>query len=207
MEQFYLDNPDYPHWSNNIIIDEVHLIIQDEPGLALQKKVELEYNLDELFHKPINQQILDKVKNPKLRELAEACNARNAENGYKPYLVNGKTCLWNLRVGPILQAPSALEMMHVLKRNTLFYHILKSGSVRPGTIRAYTNTMMISKIASYLAVGSKETGRAIWNDLECTTHEDDCGFFYLVPRWAANLFKQKGYAYKTATAINRMKKF
>lgn len=106
----------------------------------------------------------------------------------------------------MLQAPSALEMLHVLKHNTMFYHILKSGSVRSGTIRGYTNTMMIGKIASYLQVGSKETGRAIWNDLECTTHEDDCGFFYLVPRWATNLFKQKGYTHKTAAAINRIKK-
>jgi hypothetical protein len=206
LEQFYLDNPDYPRWSDTIIIDAVHLEVQEGPELMLEK-AEHEYNLDELFYKPISQQILDKVKNDKLRELAETCNDRNAENGYKPYLVNGKTCLWSLRVGPVLQAPSALEMMRILRSNTLFYHILKSRSVRPGTIRGYTDMMMTNEIASYLEVGRKEVGRAIWNDLECTTHEDDCGFFYLVPRWAATLFKQKGYTHKTATAINRMKKF
>ena len=88
----------------------------------------------------ISQKILEKVKNARLSEFAEACNVRNAENGYEPYLVNGKTCLQSLRVWPVLQAPSALEMLHVLQRNTLFYPILKSGSVRPeqsGAIRTH----------------------------------------------------------------------
>jgi hypothetical protein len=206
LEQFYLNNPGYPRWSETLAIDEIYFEVQEEPGLTPLKS-ELEYNLDALFYKPISQKVLDKVTNPKLRELAEACNARNTNTGFKPYLVNGKTCLWNLRVGPVLQAPSALEMMRILRSNTLFYHILKSRSVRPGTIRGYTDMMMTNEIASYLEVGRKETERAIWNDLECTTHEDDCGFFYLVPRWAATLFKQKGYTHKIATAINRMKNF
>ena len=127
MEQFYLDNPDYPHWSDTIIIDEVDLEVLEDPALLT---TDVEYNLDELFHKPLSHKTLDKVNNSKLRAFGEACNARNAENGFKPYLVNGKTCLWNLRVGPLLQAPSALDMMHVLKRNTLFYHILRVSARR-----------------------------------------------------------------------------
>lgn len=119
MEQFYLNNPGYPRWSETLTIDEINLEVQEEPGLTPLKS-ELEYNLDDLFYKPITQKVLDKVTNPKLRELAEACNARNIDTGFKPYLVNGKICLWSLRVGPVLQAPSALEMMRILKLDNYF---------------------------------------------------------------------------------------
>lgn len=205
LEQFYLDNPDYPRWSNTLTIDEVHLEVQDEPGLTLQSDT-LEYNLDALFYKPISQKNLDRVKNPKLRELAEACNARNSKSGFRPYLVNGKTCLWALRLPILVKAPTAAKINSILHKDLMILKLMEHKSIGPGTIRDLAREMMIAEVANHCEMKRKEAERAVRNELDCITHQDDCGFFYLVPRWAYDLFKQKGYADKTATAINRMKK-
>lgn len=205
MEQFYLANPGYPLWSDAITIDEVQLEVQEEAGLSLQSP-EFEYNLDELFHQPISQARLDKVKNPKLREFAEACNARNAENGFKPYLVNGKTCLWSLRLPPLVRALTAVEVDRRLREDLMMLKLMEYGSIRPGTISDLSREMMIAEVSLQCAMNRKETERAVRNELDCVTHQDDCGFFYLVPRWALDLFKQKGYAHKMAASINLMKR-
>jgi len=203
LKQFYLDNPDYPRWSDTITVDEVHIEVQDEPGLLLQSHG-FEYNLDELFHQPISQANLEKIKNLKLRELAEACNARTAQNRFKPYLVNGKTCLWSLRLPLMLKAPNALEVNKLFHGDLMMLKLIARGAIKAGTIMDLSTEMMITEVSKHCGMSRKETERAVRNELNCVTHQDDCGYFYLVPRWAFDLFKQKGYAHKMAASINRM---
>lgn len=202
MKNFYLHNPDYP--LSEITVKAIEFPANEHGVPKGYRGANPEWSsFERLSHMPISFENLSKLTNRKLRQLAESCNMRNREEGFKMYMVNKKPCFWGLRISPIIEAPSLAELKSLIQSDFLFDRFLRNRKVTPPILRVTTERLLRQKVAEVCGMSDREAYRSIKLDLECVSHEDECGNIYLVPRWAAASFGHTGYAHRMVEELNK----
>lgn len=197
-----IDNLPYPSSvsKENVKIYEVSDsdIPQNYGGINREK-----YSYGELRRQPIIPEILTSmVKNETLREYANACNERNKHKGFQMHLINGEYSFWGLRVGPVIHAPSVEELRQILNKEPKTAIALKNKEVTEDMIRSISYSLLRRVIGEECGMSEKEAGSAIGKQLDCVPHEDEAGYIYMVPNWAHNWFRHKGYVSKVLPRLN-----
>lgn len=143
------------------------------------------YTYGQLRHKPMIDEVLVKIKNPKAREWAEECNHRSRKGG-RMKKINGEYSFEDLRVGPKVKLPPHEE-----------YEKL-SGKNNPSSedIRKVNYQIVRNALAKKLGISPKEAGDMIGQQFVCIIHEDQSGYAYMVPQWAHEWFRHDGYVSK-----------
>ena len=199
--KFKMDNPDYPLSTTNISVEMHPVSDSDIPagngGINSER-----YTFGELRHQPIIKEIVERITNKQIKEYAEKCNARNAQNGFTMYKVNGEYCFWALRVGPTVKIPTLQEMKCFLQEDPATAEALKAKEVSAQMIRNITYSLLRDEIASQCNMNYNEAKRAIGNMLDCAPHEDPCGYIFMVPNWAHYWFRHSGYVSRITAQLN-----
>ena len=192
MNEFTFYNSDYPLQSTSLCIEACQISDADIPsgngGINSEQ-----YTYGELRHRPIINELTKKIINTPLKQYAEACNARNASNGFSMFKVAGEYCFWGLRVGPVVKAPTISEMKTILQRNPKTAQALNNHEVTASMIRDVTYTLLRQEIARCCRISDTEAAHAIGNQLDCAPHEDGSGYIFMVPNWAHRWFRHDGY--------------
>ncbi len=181
-QQFKIDNPNYPLLVDSLDIEICTISDNDIPKGSGGINGE-GYTYGQLRHQPIIPEIMEHIENLQLREFAEECNARNQQNGFQMYRVNGEYCFWGLRVGTVVKLPSLAEL------KTLLANTEKTEE----NIRAITYELLRKEIGKQCNMSYKEATLAIGNQLDCVPHEDISGYVFMVPNWAHRWFRHSGY--------------
>lgn len=189
---FQQSNPDYPFSTTSLKIESCTVSDTDIPsgngGINSEG-----YSYGQLRHHPIIPVLMSNVENIRLRQYAEVCNARNEEEGFLMFKVDGEYCFWKLRIGPVVKAPTVSEMKKLLLANPKTAEAVKKKNVSAGMIREVTYTLLRQELARCCGISDKEAALAIGNQLDCAPHEDVSGYIFMVPNWAHKWFRHDGY--------------
>ena len=199
--QFNTTNPDYPNAS--AIVQVEHCVVSDSDVPAGHGGINREgYTYGQLRHQPIIPEILNNISHPKVRALADECNARNQAKGFEMFKVNGEYCFWGLRLAPIVKTPNLAELKQILAADAQSAAALQNKAVSPRMIRDITYSLLREELAKLCGVTVKEAAHIIGNVLDCAPHEDPCGYIFMVPNWAHNWFRHDGYVSKMLVELN-----
>lgn len=179
-------------FSNNINLQE----IPQANGSNKEK-----HTLGQLLSKPMPQDILARIGNPKLKEMAENCNIRNINN-IEILKRDGEYDFIPLRVGPEINAPSVPDYKVFLNQKDDTRTALRNGAVTPAMIRKINYEIYREELGKELGVSPKVAGEMIGNDAVCVIHEDKSGKMYMVPQWAHENFKHNGYVSYVVKELN-----
>ena len=141
------------------------------------------YTYGQLRHQPIIPEVLRCITNPVARQMAEECNARNRQEGFQMYKLDGEYCFDGLRVGPKVKIPSKPELLELLNGQAL----------NAANIRALTYSILREELARVCGVSVQEASDIIGSQLDCAPHEDISGYIFMVPNWAHKWFRHNGY--------------
>ncbi len=200
-QQFIQHNAEYPNVAGIVQVEECIVDDNDIPqGYGGINREGYPYGI--LRRQPVIPEILNEINNPKVRALAESCNLRNSEQGFRMFKVNGEYCFWGLRLLPVVRTPNAQELKMLLEKDASSAEALKSKSITPRIIRDITYNLLRQELAKVLDVSVKEASHIIGNELDCAPHEDPCGYIFMVPNWSHNWFRHDGYVKQMLAVLN-----
>ncbi|WP_185216203.1 hypothetical protein [Sphingobacterium mizutaii] len=160
------------------------------------------YTYGQLRHQPIINELLENISNHKLAELAQKCNARNANTPFEMFKIDGEYCFWGLRISPVVRTPDEAQLREILASNENTAKALADRSVTAAMIREVTYDLLRQEVAHVCGMTVREASLAIGNQLDCAPHEDPSGYIFMVPNWAHNWFRHDGYVSKMLKVLN-----
>lgn len=149
------------------------------------------YTYGELRHQPIINEVLARIRNPKIRQMAEECNERNRREGFEMYKVGGEYSFERLRVGPKVKTPGKEELLRMIPERP----------ITAAAIRNITYDILREAIAKECGVSLREAADIIGNQLDCAPHEDISGYIFMVPNWAHKWFRHNGYVSRVLASV------
>ena len=204
VQDFNYYYPDYPVPSDLISI-QPYAVNDDEVPSGTGDINREGYTYGELRHQPIINELLEAIEHSKIKEMAAACNRRNAKEGFHMFKVDEEYCFWGLRVGPMVPLPSAEEMKSILlcsKKEAIIEAVINK-TVTQRMIRDVTYDLLRKNLAVNCDLSLKEAKEVIGNVLDCTPHEDQSsGLIFMVPNWAHRWFHHDGYVKHTLRILN-----
>lgn len=180
--QFLTSNPDYPLSLDDAVVRLCDISDLDIPsgygGINGEG-----YTYSQLRHHPIIPELISSIDNSCVKEFVLNCNARNQKEGFTMYKVNHEYCFWGLRVGPVVKAPSEVELRK----------LLADKDITTANIRQVTYDLLRAELSKYCDVCVCDSALIIGNMLDCAPHEDISGYIFMVPNWAHKWFIHRGY--------------
>ncbi|MDF2849856.1 MULTISPECIES: hypothetical protein [Sphingobacterium] len=202
LQDFIALNKDYPNVDQIRHVELCYVSDQDIP--SGNRGINREgYTYGKLRREPIINELLKRIDNVRLAGLAKACNDRNLKLGFQMFKVNGAYCFWSLRVGPVVEIPNFEQMQRILANQALAAPAVANKCVTADMVRKVTYNLLHQEVAEECNISIKEAAYAIGNQLDCAPHEDPSGYIFMVPNWAHNWFRHKGYVSQMVKDLNK----